>query len=138
MSENKLVRSGGCLCGAIRYEVKGEPDDACVCHCTNCQRWSGSAFIAGAGFRNDTVVWNTDPAFFALSDKCERSFCPKCGSSLAFHYSGGQVWVTLGTLDDPEQLKPQYHQFTERELSWACMSDDLPRHEQAPAAWRND
>lgn len=138
MSKNEIVRSGGCLCGAVRYEAKGESYEITICHCTRCQRWSGSAFMAGAGFTTDTVVWNKDPTFFALDDTCNRSFCPKCGSSLGFHYSGGQVWITLGSLDDPEQLKPQSHQFTEKELSWAHLDDVLPRHDQAPSEWENN
>ena len=87
--------------------------------------------MTGAKFSTGTVVWNKDPAFFALNDTCNCAFCPKCGSSLAWHYSGGQVWITLGSLDDPEQLKPQFHQFTGKELSWAHLDDDLPHHEQA-------
>ena len=131
MSKNETVYSGGCLCGDVRYEAKGESSQIAICHCSQCKRWSGSAFMIGAEFTTDTVVWNKNPAFFALNDTCNCSFCPKCGSSLAWHYSGGQVWITLGSLDDPEQLKPQFHQFTGKELSWAHLDDDLPRHEQA-------
>jgi hypothetical protein len=138
MLEIKTTLFGGCLCGNIRYEVKGKPGDTCICHCSRCQRWSGSAFVAGAGYRDDTIEWNKDPEFFSVSEKCRRSFCPKCGSSLAFHYSGGQVWITIGTLDDPEKIRPQFHQFTEDELSWAQVNDDLPRHEQSPTEWKNE
>lgn len=138
MSKNETVYSGGCLCGAVRYEAKGAPSDVLICHCTRCQSWSGSAFIAGAEFTVDTVVWKNDPAFFTVDDTRKRSFCPACGSSLAFHYSGGEVWITLGSLDDPEQLKPQFHIFSEKELSWAHLDDGLPRHEQEPPSWSDN
>ena len=138
MANSEPSRTGGCLCGTIRYEAKGEPSDVAVCHCTRCQRWSGSAFMPGASFTEDTVTWNTEPSFFDLNEGCKRAFCPKCGSSLAFHYSGGQLWINLGTLDDVEKLKPKYHLFTENGVSWAQTNDDLPRHAQTSAGWSNN
>ena len=130
MSKNQIARTGGCLCGDIRYEVTGEPSATAICHCTMCKRWTGSPFASAAGFPADAVVWNKDPTLYPSSDAGKRSFCPKCGSSLGFDWADGNVWITLGSLDHPEQMRPQSHIFAEEELSWAHLNDGIPHHAQ--------
>jgi hypothetical protein len=130
MPKNQSARTGGCLCGDIRYEVTGEPSKTAICHCTMCKRWTGSPFASAAEFPADAVVWNKDPTLYPSSDAGKRSFCPKCGSSLGFHWANGTVWITLGSLDHPEQMRPQSHIFAEEELSWAHLNDGIPHHAQ--------
>ena len=132
MSESRITRKGGCLCGDVRYEITGEPIESVICHCRMCQRWSGTAFAAAAKFPAAAVIWHKDPTFFQSSDTASRSFYPNCGSSLGFHVDNGFLWISLGSLDIPEQLKPEYHIFSEEELSWAHLNDDLRHHAQFP------
>jgi hypothetical protein len=92
-----------------------------------CQRWGGNAFGSWAGFSSDVVDWNKDPAFYKSSDRGSYLFCPKCGSSLGFRESG-HVWIGLGSLDHPDQLRPDHQWFTYSELPWIHSIDTIPGH----------
>ena len=94
--------TGGCLCGAVRYESTGEPGFALLCHCRDCQRQSGSAFAAGwrvpaAGFR----VTQGEPKLYVRAadsgNQITRAFCPDCGTMLFLRVSARPGWsVTSG------------------------------------------
>lgn len=106
-------RSGGCLCGAVRYSVEGEPLRSGLCHCLECRKTSGSYFTPFA-------VWPSHA--FSCSGEMEvyakRSFCPKCGSRIAWLRSG-EAEVNLGTLDDaPSGLVPDYELWVGRRETW--------------------
>ena len=122
--------TGGCLCGAIRYRSTADPVWVGHCHCTNCQRWTGSAAFSGAFFALDELEWTRgEPKIYQSSKDVRRSFCDKCGSPIGFHRPGHHVGVTAGTLDNPEAIKPEDHMFAEHEHSWARFDDGLPRQE---------
>jgi hypothetical protein len=122
--------TGGCLCGAIRYRSTSDPSWVGHCHCTSCQRWTGSAAFTGACFAPEDLEWTRgEPKFYQSSKDVQRSFCPNCASPLAFHRADVRVAVTAGTLDNPEMLKPEFHMFAEHEHSWARTGDGLPRQE---------
>ena len=126
-----VVRTGGCLCGAARFEVGGEPTSIAACHCRMCQRWSAGPFAAAARFQGDSVVWVGDISLFRSSKAVSRSFCPTCGSALGFHSGSGTVWITLGSFDNPGQFEPWYHMFADEELPWAHLEDGRPRYGQS-------
>jgi hypothetical protein len=97
----EICRTGGCLCGAVRYTVKGEPYKSGLCHCTDCRQVTGSAFLAYADWR---------PAQFEYSGLVTtfrgRSFCPVCGSRI-FSRNESQVEIYIGTLDEvPTGITP--------------------------------
>ena len=125
--------TGGCLCGAIRYEIRSSPRFTALCHCRMCQQWSGSAMLGTAAFDRDTVVFTAGtPQVHWSSSVCERGFCGTCGSSLFTRYSSGGafdsvIFMGLGTLDDPEAAPPDIHYGAEGELSWMHRDDGLPR-----------
>ncbi len=125
--------SGGCLCGAMRYQISGEPRFSPLCHCRMCQRWTGSAMLATVAFERDAVVFTKgEPRVYWSSDVSERGFCPECGSSLFTRYASGGafdgiIFVALGTLDDPEFVQPDVHYGAEAELSWMQREDGLAR-----------
>jgi hypothetical protein len=107
--------TGGCLCGAVRYESTGEPGFALLCHCRDCQRQSGSAFAAGwrvpaAGFR----VTQGEPKLYVRAadsgNEITRAFCPDCGTMLFLRVSARPdlVAIRVGTLDDPSAPKPPF------------------------------
>lgn len=130
--------TGGCLCGAIRYEASEPPNKSGTCHCRFCQQWTGSAFYAFAGFPVSAFRFTRgEPKIYKSSPIAERGFCPDCGSSLTVRYldqmgggamSGpGQFWVAIGTLDHPEAVSLNYHYAVETQLPWVHFDDDLPR-----------
>lgn len=88
--------SGGCQCGAVRYEVAAGMAFASICHCRMCQRAVGSPFAAFLKVANDAVVWHGEPAVFASSDIAERGFCRNCGTPL-FYRQIGDDWIELSS-----------------------------------------
>ena len=137
MSDQQKI-TGGCLCGAIRYEASEPPNKSGTCHCRMCQRWTGSAFYAFAGFSRIAFRFTKgEPKIYQSSAISERSFCSDCGSPVANRYlislgedakSGpDQVWVPLGTLDHPEAVSLNFHYGVETQLPWVRFDDDLPR-----------
>lgn len=107
------VRTGGCLCGAVRYEVRGEPYISGLCHCATCRKLTGSAFSATANWRADQFKTTG-----ALKTYERRLFCPTCGSRLFYLFDGG-VEIFLGTLDvAPNHIPPTLEVWTARRESW--------------------
>lgn len=108
-----IVRTGRCLCGAVKYEVRGEPFQSGLCHCTICRKLTGSSFSATANWHSDQFRMTGE-----LRTYERRSFCPNCGSRLFFLYDAG-VEVFLGTLDAaPNDIKPMVEVWTIRREHW--------------------
>ena len=118
------VRKGGCLCGAVRYVLMGEPRAVAICHCTHCQRQSGSVLSF------NVVIGETDyeqsGETMVYVDKGDsghpvyRHFCGRCGSSIVATVAEapGMVVVRAGTLDDMEGLQPQTEVYTDHAVKW--------------------
>ncbi|MGA8957009.1 MAG: GFA family protein, partial [Pseudolabrys sp.] len=110
--------SGGCLCGAVRYECNAEPLGMAICHCTHCQKVSGSAFSVNIVVPAPSVTWQGQSASYADTGESgkplSRKFCRNCGSSLATETEAlpGASIIKAGTLDDKSWLKPNYHIWT--------------------------
>ncbi len=130
--------TGGCLCGAIRYEANEPPNKSGTCHCRNCQQWTGSAFHAFAGFTVDAFrITKGELKIYKSTPIAERGFCPDCGSSVTIRYleslgedakSGpDQYWIAIGTLDHPEAVSLDYHYGVDTQLPWVHFDDGLPR-----------
>ena len=129
--------TGGCLCGAVRYRSEADPLRAVICHCEMCRRHSGAPFLAFVHFPKDGFVWETGaPTRFRSSKHAERGFCAACGSTLTMHETvlGDRVQVTLGSLDAPQDVVPDDHVWTSRQLPWLRIDDDLPRFEESSTA----
>ena len=128
------LATGGCLCGKVRYQAEGDPVDTGYCHCRMCQRESGAPVLAFAGFPIKAFRYSAgEPKVYRSSANGERRFCPECGSSLEYRDSGSpaQVFVNVGTLDDPSLAPPAKHIWTMTQVSWFVVSDDLPGHAEA-------
>ena len=123
--------SGRCLCGHIRF--KFDPDAVIwtgFCHCESCRRATASPVTAFFGVRDSAWRWSGGaPARHDSSPGVRRSFCPRCGTQLAFESQRhpGEIHGYTATLDDPETLPPDRHFHAEEALSWVRMADDLPR-----------
>jgi hypothetical protein len=135
-------QSGGCLCGAVRYEITGPPVTVYACHCTECQRHSGSAFAMAAVIPKEHFrITIGSPKMFARQTSptktMECCFCSKCGTRL-YHVPGGASYpnrnIKPGTLDDPSWLMPTTHFWTRSAQHWVDIPDDATQYETQPEA----
>jgi hypothetical protein len=107
------IRRGGCSCGAVRFEVRGEPTVVGVCHCLECRKATGAVAMAYADWPSEAFLVEGEAREYA-----GRSFCPACGSRL-FHLSPGTVEILLGAFDDaPGDLAPTREGWIIRREHW--------------------
>ena len=127
-AEAKLVLTGGCQCGAIRFAVKTAPVKISICHCRMCQKASGAPFASFADIRMEDFAWTRGlPASFRSSTIAERDFCPKCGTPLSFHrIDGDRIEILTGTFDRPDRVVPTRQFGTESRLGWVVGISNLP------------
>ena len=116
---------GGCLCGAVKYEVKGEPVRVAQCHCDDCRRATGSAFATNVFVKEeDIVVLQGETKSFQHSadsgSTMTKEFCGNCGSQLFGSGSSapGIKNIKIGSIDDVGDLKPQIEVFTSKSLPY--------------------
>ena len=138
MSKSERVLTGGCLCGAVRYEVWGEPLYSGFCYCGDCRRASGAGAVPYMGFSKDSfrVRGVTKQARKRLQRGGEsvRNYCPECGS-LMFGGEYGlsqQHTVYAGTLDDPSAFRPTHAVMMAERAPWAAVLDGLTLHDRLP------
>lgn len=127
--------SGGCQCGAIRYEARGDPVYSALCHCSDCRKSAGAPMVGWALFPENMVTVTGNPVAYRSSDNVTREFCGTCGSGLFYRNAvvfPGMVDIQTGTFDDPSALPPAIHvQFAEA-ASWMANAHELPRFERYP------
>ena len=131
--------SGGCACGAIRYECASPPVTSANCHCRDCQRASGSAFgaflvVFADGFR----MTRGEPRFFRRmsdgGDPMLRGFCAECGSPVVLReaHRPKLMFIHASSLDDPSRYSPTMDIFTSSAQPWDVMNPDLEKHPRMP------
>ena len=134
MSDNKSLQlpiDGGCQCGHVRYQVVEKPLGLIVCHCTECQRQSGSAFGMSLAARSSALRLRSG-ALKKFEVKCDSGrmkscfFCPDCGTRI-YHQTENGISVKAGTLDDRSWLKPDAHYWTKRKQSWVVIPEAVPQ-----------
>lgn len=133
--------TGGCLCGAIRYEVSGDPLRVQICHCDDCRRATGSPFAANAFVREDDfrLLKGTPKKFTHRADsgnEMTKEFCGECGSQL-FGYSArgtGMRTVKIGSIDDIGSLRPQTEVFVAKKLPFTRLLDETEHFERGRPA----
>jgi hypothetical protein len=127
------VYFGGCLCGDLRYQVSGNADNLCYCHCQSCRRAAGAAMVAWGTFEAERfVVTKGRLAEYRSSPQVVRGFCAKCGTSITYRHDKrpAEIDVTLVTLDDPGVLEPVAHIWIEDKLPWIAIVDGKPKFRQ--------
>jgi len=134
-----LIRTGGCLCGAVRYQSEGEPLFSLLCHCRDCQRASGTAFVAAMrvpadGFR---ITRGAPRRYSSRSDAgnaVSRYFCGDCGSPLYIQVASRPdiVGLRVGTLDDPSEFRPEANIFIKSAQPWDRLDPALPQYGTYP------
>lgn len=115
----ETIIQGGCLCGAVRYEASGEPYNVTHCHCADCRRSSGAAFVTWVSFkRRDLAFTQGNPREFAWANR-SRSFCARCGTPLTFtaEPNADEIDVTVCSFDNPNAVSPADHTWTEDRLT---------------------
>jgi hypothetical protein len=124
---------GGCACGAIRYQVQGEPLFSMHCQCRQCQRVTGTGHASQFGVRTSSLELEGALSFYEMqadSGNTVRSgFCPHCGSPVLKSSSGypEMVFLHAATLDDPRLFKPQKVVWTSQAQPWDFVDPDLNR-----------
>jgi hypothetical protein len=124
VEDNMATIQGGCLCGAVRYGADAEPAIVAVCHCRDCQKFTGGAFAFLIAVPKTAIEFKgVLKTFSSPADSCKpvsRHFCPECGSSIAEESSSlpGHVIISGGTLDDSSSIRPSMEIYCDRALSW--------------------
>lgn len=131
-----MTFTGGCHCGAVRYELSGPPNDVALCHCVDCRRNAGAPVMAWAGYGEDKLtITKGDPKTFRMSPVSHRSFCADCGTGLFYRNSDmlpGAVEVQSATLDDPEAAAPSLQIQVAERLSWMKTAHEIPEIDRFP------
>lgn len=135
-TSSQAALTGGCLCGAVRYEARPEKREGYYCHCRMCQLATGNTRAAFINLRRDEVRWIAEPAWYHSSKIARRGFCPRCGSPLAFQYlDSPRMDLTIGSLDDPGAVRPVSHFAIDTRIAAWHADDGLPgeRFDEYPA-----
>ena len=133
--DHEGLAHGGCACGATRYRLLAEPLFTHCCHCLNCQRQTGSAFVINLLIETDRVellAADPQPVDAPRDDgTAQRIFrCPSCQVAVFSQYGHpGIRFVRGGTLDDPSSVTPDVHIFTRSKLHWVTLPDWVPAFE---------
>jgi hypothetical protein len=129
MSDIEAMHTGGCLCGAIRYRIRGALRGIIACHCSQCRRTSGHhAAMTSAPLGK--VEWTSSERllWYKSSDTAERGFCGACGGNLFWRQFGhGDISITAGTLDTPTHLAIEQHIFVADKSDYYAINDDVPQ-----------
>lgn len=129
---------GGCLCGAVRYRIDGEPMVVAHCHCEHCRKAAGAGHVTIAVFPAEAVSLTGKLTTFSTTADSgmlsSRSFCPACGSwvSGAPERMPHVIAITVATLDDPSALTPQMRFYDKRRLDWDSVDPELPAFATVP------
>ena len=125
---------GGCLCGAIRYRVSGEPLAATLCHCRSCRKASGGTNVAWAVFNLADFRWLCGyPEAYHSSPGTEWLHCRYCGSLVGYRRSSrpDHMDVTIGTLDEPDRFPPTVEIWLDHKIDWETPHPTLPKRKQS-------
>jgi hypothetical protein len=128
MTEMSTTLTGGCLCGAVRYEARPRDREGYYCHCRMCQLAFGNTRAAFLNLRKDQVTWTgTAPKYYASSSFAQRGFCGACGTPLSFEYLDSEdMDLSIGSFDEPDALKPASHFAVESRIESWHAEDGLP------------
>ena len=129
-----MGRSGGCLCGAIRYQIPETSFMEAICHCKNCQKQAGSAFSTLAGIKKSDFKLTGEPKVFVdiatdSGASVERFFCGTCGSPIysALPSQPDIIYLKTGTLDDTSEFTPSIHVWASTKQNWVEIDKNLPQ-----------
>ncbi len=132
MSDKTTPITGGCMCGAVRYEADGESLKVGHCHCHSCRSHTGAPVVTFVVFEQDRVKFTKgNRKIYNSSPGVGRGFCDQCGTPLTWE---GDAWdrsiieVHISTLDNPNAFVPTVHWFHGERIDWFDVTDNLPRY----------
>lgn len=139
--EPTAKNTGGCLCGAVRYEIVGPLRRVVYCHCEQCRKTSGH-FVAATACATDHlhITDDTDLCWYRSSPEAQRGFCSTCGSSLFWQPEHGEyVAVMAGAIDAPTGLSSREHIYVADASDYYSLTDGLPQFTgDHPDLWEED
>jgi hypothetical protein len=132
-----MVITGGCHCGAVRYEAEGEALTHALCHCSDCRRSAGAPMVAWTMYRLDAVkVTKGAVKVYASSEHGRRHFCPDCGTGLFYtnvEMLPGIIDIQSATYDDPNAVPVRAHIQVAERIGWMERAHELPAFERYPS-----
>jgi hypothetical protein len=132
----QIEHRGRCLCGAVQFLARGEPQWVAHCHCESCRRATGAAFATYVGYLVAAVAWTGEiPRAFGSSPGVTRRFCGRCGSPTSYESTRwpGEVHLFAANFETPTEFIPQVHVYVEEQLAWLHVADGLPRYAKTPS-----
>jgi hypothetical protein len=149
MANTHVPVTGGCLCGAVRYESKTAPTEGFYCHCRSCQKFFGGLFGPYVRMARASLAFTTGtPTYYRSSDVARRGFCATCGSPMVFIFDnvGADYWISVGSLDHPEDWPltrsatwgPVVHGCVDNKIAWQDIADGLPQRTSDNALLRQE
>ncbi len=130
--------SGGCLCGAVQYEISGEASHFYHCHCSRCRKATGTGHASNMLVASDRVVWRKGEGRVRRykvpeAERFASVFCSECGSPLPRVVPEiGAVVIPAGSLDAEPEIRPQARIFWVSRVGWSCETGDLPVFAEYP------
>lgn len=130
-----MGRTGKCQCGAISYEVTGEPAHSAACWCDDCRASAGATPVVWTLFPNDALTITGTPVDYQSSPGSTRRFCGTCGTGMFFVNESifpNQTDIQAGTLDDKDAYPPQAHIQVADAPAWFARHGELPKFDRFP------
>ena len=129
--------AGGCACKSVRFECSAEPRRMFNCHCTHCQRATGSGYAPVLVFSRDVVKLTGDIKYYSWTSErgrvLERGFCPTCGNPIFVLVSDPAFCVVYApSLDDPKLCRPEHQRWTRSAQPWDKFDQTIPCYETGP------
>ena len=127
-SEGRVAVRGGCLCGAVRYEVAGPFSSISVCHCRSCRLASGAPVVSWFVLPSSQFRWlKGRPKRFASSPPVKRGFCARCGTPLTYEHADapGEIELTTLSLDEPNEVAPTKEIWLSERVAWMPVNEKL-------------
>lgn len=135
MNETLEHHDGGCMCGTVRYRVNGKHTYAGICHCDDCRRATGGAYVPWFGVKPENFeVTKGKITEHESSPGNQRGFCSRCGSSLTFRGEDlNDIAITIASLDDPNSITPESNVFLRERLHWVKFNEDMRNYDGFPS-----
>ena len=132
------IHKGGCACGKVRFEARGDPNRVGVCHCLTCRKVHGAPFNFYVVFPRDAVTVTGAVTVFESSEHCRRYSCRACGAPIYSHYDiPDEIDLYAGSFDEPGLWQPSYELWTKRREPWLPeFTSVVRRYEQDRPEWK--
>ena len=134
----ETIISGSCLCGAVQYEISGDPQWFYHCHCSRCRKATGTGHASNLLIPHGSLKWIEGEALIKSykvpeAKRFTNCFCSGCGGRLPrYVLETGMVVIPAGSIDDELDFKPQFRIFWDSRVKWSCGGDKIPVHAEYP------